>query len=80
MSNNDVNAMRNSTFTGITMWNTSRVPMTMDTSDARDALKMDTWGDMTICIPLYEIGKICSCKKDCTECKLGAEYIIKNKR
>lgn len=54
--------------------------MTTDTSDARDALKMNTWGDMAICIPLYEVGKICSCKKDCTECKLGAEYIIKNKR
>ena len=77
MSGNDVNAMRDSTFTGITMWNTSRVSMTTDTSDA---LKMNTWGDMTICIPLYEVGKICSCKKDCTECKLGAEYIIKNKR
>lgn len=77
MSENDVNAMRNSTFTGITMWNTSRVLMTTDTSDA---LKMNTWGDMAICIPLYEVGKICSCKKDCTECKLGAEYIIKNKR
>ena len=80
MSGNNVNAMRDSTFTGITMWNTSRVPMTMYTSDARDALKMNTWGDMAICIPLYEAGKTCSCKKDCTECKLGAEYIIKNKR
>ena len=63
--------------TGITRWNAWRVSMTTDTSDA---LKMNTWGDMAICIPLYEIGKICSCKKDCTECKLGAEYIIKNKR
>ena len=77
MNENDINAMRDSTFTGITMWNTSRVSMTTDTSDA---LKMNTWGDMAICIPLYEVGKICSCKKDCTECKLGAEYIIKNKR
>ena len=77
MNENDLNAMSDSTFTGITMWNTSRVSMTTDTSDA---LKMNTWGDMAICIPLYEVGKICSCKKDCTECKLGAEYIIKNKR
>ena len=77
MNENDVNAMRDSTSTGITMWNTSRVSMTTDTSDE---LKMNTWGDMAICIPLYAIGNICSCKKDCTECKLGAEYIIKNKR
>lgn len=73
MSENDVNAMRDSTFTRITI-------ATTNTNNARDALKMNTWGDMTICIPLYEAGKICSCKKDCTECKLGAEYIIKNKR
>ncbi len=46
--------------------------------NASDSLKMHIMGGMVICRPLYERGEVCSCKdKDCTECRLGAEYILR---